>query len=107
MTISNGTSTDRQGERRWLVVGEDGRHAWLGRHSDPSPQEIAAVEASLSAQGLAGWLATAGGDYWRRRSRLVLLEVRPLGTPVVAFADAVLAFEAMRAAALEPARCAA
>ena len=95
------------GERRWLVLCTDGRHTWLGRHSDPSPEEIAAVEGSLSAQGLAGWLAAAGGDYWRRRSRLVLLEVQPLGTPVVAFADAVLAFESLRAAALSPARCAA
>jgi hypothetical protein len=104
MTISK---TDHQGKRRWLVLGEDGRHAWLGRHSDPSPEEVAAAEAALVGRGLAGWLAVAQGDYWRRRSRLVLLEVQPLGTPVVAFAVAASAFEALRVAALSPARCAA
>lgn len=101
------TNLDDVNERRWMVLAEDGRHAWIGRQTDPSPEEIGAIEASLSAQGLAGWLAVAAGTYWRRRSRLVLLEVQPLGTPVVAFADAVLAFESLRAAALSPARCAA
>lgn len=102
------TNLDDVSERRWMVLAEDGRHVWIGRHTDPSPEEIASVEASLSAQGLAGWIAVAaGGYYWRRRSRIVLSEVQPLGTPLVPFGDAALAFESLRAAALSPARCAA
>jgi hypothetical protein len=91
-------------ERRWMVLSEDGRHAWLGRHSDPSPDEVATVEASLVTKGLAGWVAVLEGDYWRRRDRLVLIEVQSLGAPTVAFADAVQAFEALRTAALQPGR---
>ena len=29
------------GERRWIILGEDGRHVTMGRHSDPSPEELA------------------------------------------------------------------
>jgi hypothetical protein len=95
-----GNSMDRTGERRWLVLGEDGRHVWLGRYTDPTPEEIAAAEAALAAQGLAGWLAAMEGDYWRRRARIELIEVQTLGAPAVAFREAVTAFEAKRAGAL-------
>jgi hypothetical protein len=94
---------DRAGEQRWLVLGEDGRHVWLGRCTDPTPEKIAKAQAALVAQGLAGWLAVMEGDYWRRRTRLVLLEVQPLGAPALAFTDAARAFEARRATALAPA----
>jgi hypothetical protein len=41
----------QDGERRWIVLGTDGRHVSLGRDSDPSPEEIEAAEAALLAQG--------------------------------------------------------
>jgi hypothetical protein len=94
-------------ERRWIVLGEDGRHVTLGRHADPSPEEIAAAEAALVGQCLAGWLAVAEGDPWRRGARVRLLEVRPLAEPSVPFQGAVEAFQARRAATLAPARQAA
>jgi hypothetical protein len=103
MTISKITNRP-VGERRWLALGEDGRDVWLGRYSDHSPEEVAAVEASLMAQGLAAWLAVMEGDYWRRRSGLVLIEVQPLGAPGRAFVDAVLALQTLRAVALPRAR---
>jgi hypothetical protein len=90
-------------ERRWIVLGEDGRHVTLGRHSDLTEAEIAAAEQALAAQGLHGWLAVAAGDYWARRGRVSLLMVRPLGTPQAAFDEAAAAFEALRRRALQPA----
>lgn len=97
------TKTARQarGERRWIVLGEDGRHVTLGRESDPTEAEIAAVEQALEAQRLQGWLAIAEGDYYARRGRVSLLMVRPLGTPQVAFDAAAAAFETLRQRALQ------
>jgi hypothetical protein len=92
-----------RGERRWIVLGEDGRHVTLGRHSDPSEAEIAAAEQALAAQSLHGWLAIAEGDYYARRGRVSLLMVRPLGAPQVAFDSAAAAFEALRRRALQQA----
>lgn len=93
----------RGGERRWIVLGEDGRHVTLGRHRDPSEAEIASAEKALAAQGLHGWLAVAEGDYWAKRRKVSLLMVRPLGTPRTAFDVAAAAFEALRRRVLQPA----
>jgi len=88
-----------RGERRWIVLGEDGRHVTMGRHSDPSPDEIAQAEAGLAAQGLAGWLAVMEGAYYQR-GKPSLMMVRPLCSPQLPFADAVDAFQAARTASL-------
>jgi hypothetical protein len=50
-----------RGERRWIVLGEDGRHITMGRHSDPSPEEVAKAEAGLAAQGLLAALCRGRG----------------------------------------------
>ncbi|UFN51591.1 hypothetical protein LPC08_25340 (plasmid) [Roseomonas sp. OT10] len=93
----------RDRERRWIVLGTDGRHVTLGRHSDPTEEEVLAAERSLSANGLAGWLAVMEGDYYARRGRPGLMMVRPLAAPTGAFKDAAAAFEAARARTLQPA----
>lgn len=72
-------------DRRWLVLGEDGRHVWLGRHSDPSDDDIHAAKEGLSAQSLGGWLAVSDGDYWDLFCDFVLLPVRPLSNPTEDF----------------------
>lgn len=82
-------------ERRWIVLGEDGRHVTLGRHSDPSPAEIAQAEARLAAQGLAGWLAVMEGAYYERRIPTVMM-VRPLCNPQRQFPEALAAFQEAR-----------
>jgi hypothetical protein len=84
-----------RGERRWIVLGEDGRHVTLGRHSDPSPDEIAQAEAGLAAQGLAGWLAVMEGAYYQL-GKPSLMMVRPLCDPRRPFAEAVDAFQTAR-----------
>lgn len=93
----------RTRERRWIVLGTDGRHVTLGRHSDPSEEEIVTAEHALAAQGGAGWLAILEGDYWNRRSKLSMMMVKPLANPASSFEDAVVAFEMSRKRALQPA----
>jgi hypothetical protein len=97
--MKNDTNQPRS-ERRWIVLGEDGRHVTLGRHSDPSPDEIAQAEAGLAAQGLAGWLAIMEGNYYQPRKPAVMI-VRPFCDPQRPFAEAVEAFQAARQANLD------
>jgi hypothetical protein len=86
----------QEAERRWIVLGTDGRHVSLGRNGDPSPEEIEAAEAALLAQGHGGWLAVTNGAYWSRRARLEVLEVRRLGAPACSFVEATAAFQRRR-----------
>ena len=85
-------------EARWIVLGTDGRHVTLGRHTDPTEEEIAAAEASLSAQGMAGWLVLMKGGYYAQ-GKPSLMMVRALANPARAFADAAADFQAKRRAA--------
>ena len=86
-------------ERRWLVIGSDGRHVTLGRASDPSPDELGQVESALRGQGLAGWLVVSSGDYWSSRP-VELLMVRQLAElPGATWEAAREAFLATRKAA--------
>ena len=87
-------------ETRWVILGTDGRHVTLGRHSDPSPEEVAAAEAGLAAQGLAGWLAVMKGGYYTKREPSLMM-VRSLGDPQRSFTEAVVAFHAARKATLD------
>lgn len=92
MTTENVPS---RSERRWIVLHEDGRHFAVGRHSDPSPQEIAQAEAGLKGHGLAGWLAVMEGAYYQL-GKPSLMMVRPLCDPRRPFAEAVDAFQTAR-----------
>ena len=47
-----------------MLLAEDGRHVWLGRHSDPTDAEVDEAGRALDGQGLAGWLVVMRGDYW-------------------------------------------
>ena len=87
-------------EHRWIVLGTDGRHITLGRHTDPTENEILTAESSLVSQGLSGWLAVIEGECWSKRAKLSVMAVRPLASPSVPFAAAVTAFKEARAAAL-------
>lgn len=82
-------------ERRWLLLAETGDHSWIGRHSDPTNDEIGAAEASLRGVGVGGFLAVSEGDYWSG-GPLSLLEVRSLNCPSVSFESAVAKFLAKR-----------
>ena len=67
-------------EVRWIILGTDGRHVTLGRHTDPLPEDIAQAEASLNAQGLAGWLVVMKGGYYLPQEPFLMM-IRPLCQP--------------------------
>jgi len=81
------TAKERSRERRWIVLGTDGRYVTLGRASDPSDEEVRGAEEALRAQGLAGWLAVMEGNPYVGKAPC-LMEVRPLAGPAVPFAEA-------------------
>lgn len=84
------TARDRSRERRWVVLGTDGRYVTLGRASDPSEEEVRGAEDALRAQGLAGWLAIMEGNP-HVGAVPHLMEVCPLAGPALSFADAAAA----------------
>jgi len=65
-------------EARWIVITNDGHHAWLGRDSNPTVEELDALTLQLNAKGIVGWVAVLKGDYWARRSALEIILVRLL-----------------------------
>jgi hypothetical protein len=77
-------------ETRWIVLGTDGRHVTMGRHSDPSPEEVEQAERGLAVM--------KGGYYVRRKPSLMM--VRPLANPARPFEEAAAEFEAKRKATL-------
>ena len=89
-------------ERRWIILAQDGRHVTMGRAAPPTDAEIGAAAAALTAQGLAGWLATLDGSYWSRR-RVTLASVQMLGDGAsLHWPTAITAFDAARRRALPP-----
>ncbi len=64
-------------EKRWAIITQDGRHSWLGRHTDPSEEELTRTTAALAQQGLSGWLAVTEGVYYSH-GKLTVMMVRPL-----------------------------
>jgi len=65
-------------ERRWIVLGQDGRHVTLGRSAPPSAsgQSTAIRNGVKAARG--AWIATLDGDYWGR-GRVTLAPVQTIG----------------------------
>ena len=89
-------------EKRWIILAQDGRHVTMGRAAPPSVAEVETAAAALTAQGLAGWLATLDGSYWSRR-RVTLGPVQMLGDgTTLDWPAATSAFEAARQLALRP-----
>ena len=85
-------------ERRWIILAADGRHSTLGRSAPPDEEEVAKAASALAALGLTGWYVILDGDYWSRRTPVVLTAVRPLaGASDAEWSVAVAAFEALRA----------
>jgi len=93
---STGRRQAMAGERRWIILSEDGRHATLGRHTDPFDVEIRAAGDGLQAQGLGGWLAVMEGSYHRTRSTVTLMMVRQVAPCPVTWEQAAGAFQEIR-----------
>jgi len=82
-------------ERRWIILGDDGRHATVGRHSDPTEEELARASDALRANGQGGWLAVTEGRY-HSRDTLSVMMVRELAPARVSWPTAVAAFLSAR-----------
>ena len=54
-------------EARWITLGTDGRHVFLGR-TELSEAEVLAASNALAAQELSGWLARMWGEYYSRKN---------------------------------------
>jgi hypothetical protein len=50
------------GEKRWIILTPDGGQVSIGRHTDPSDDEIEAVAGKLRQAAIRGWLAVTEGD---------------------------------------------
>ena len=88
-------------ERRWLVLTQDGRHATLGRHSDPTPSELDAASDALRRDGVGGWLAVLDGAYYDPMAAGTLLMVRILAEPALDWPAAAEAFAERRRTSLQ------
>lgn len=86
-------------EKRWIVLAEDGRHTTIGRHSDPTEDELMDAARGLASASLGGWLALTEGVYYSRGDVSIIL-VRELAPAKVAFDDAVQLFLDKRQAAV-------
>jgi hypothetical protein len=85
-------------ESRWIVITADGGHVSVGRARALDQATIDQASNALRRQGLVGWLACLGGDYYG--SGPVSVEMlQPLAGAAAADWPAVLsAFLSRRAA---------
>ena len=82
-------------ETRWIILGRDGRHVFLGR-TEPSEAEVKTASEALAAQGISGWLARMQGDYYSR-GKVMLEPLQRIGIAYDANWQAALsAFHAAR-----------
>lgn len=72
--------SDAVSDRRWVVVGEDGRYVTIGRIFDPTEDELQEAERQLVAQGIGGWLAVMSSSP-HGPVMPSLMMVRPLASP--------------------------
>jgi len=63
-------------EKRWSVIADNGAHVWLGRHTDPSEDEIDRFATQLDEQQRAAWLVVREGVYYSKAPLSVIM-VRP------------------------------
>ena len=91
-------------ERRWIILGEDGRYVTVGRNTDPTHEELAKAADALRAGGQGGWLAVTEGHYYRPRERVSVMMVRELAPTHATWEAAVDAFLAARRHATEARR---
>jgi hypothetical protein len=83
------------GEKRWIVLTADGGHVSIGRHTDPSEEELKRAAQQLRAAGTGGWLAVMEGAYYSR-GNVTLLMVREIAPTATSWPEAAEAFQRRR-----------
>jgi hypothetical protein len=82
-------------ERRWIVLSEDGRHVTIGRHTDPTEEQLNLAAIELRENSLGGWLAVTEGQYYLRQ-KLSVMMVRELAPTSTTWEAALAAFNMLR-----------
>ncbi|WP_424814528.1 hypothetical protein [Roseococcus sp. YIM B11640] len=83
-------------ERKWIVLGEDGRHVTIGRNSDPTVEEIEIASKALRDTGMGGWLAIQEGSYFSAHQVPHIFIVRELSPTAIPSDIAIQQFEKAR-----------
>jgi hypothetical protein len=91
------------GEKRWIILTPDSGRVSIGRHTDPSDDEIEAIAGKLRQVGTGRWLAVVEGSYYRR-GKVTLLMVREIVPSRGGWGAAVAAFEQTRRGTNAPPR---
>ena len=66
-----------------MALVEDGRHSWLGRHSEPTPDELERSAAILRQRGLAGWLLSPiPNGHWKTTTFVAALRNSGMVAPM-------------------------
>lgn len=61
---------------RWVLLTESGEYSTLGRHREPSEDDIAAAESALARAGQSGWLAVMSHSaHYRGTPELVMVRL--------------------------------
>ncbi len=88
-------------EKRWIVLADDGLHVTMGRHTDPSEDEIVRAGDALRATGVGGWLAVTEGVYYSS-GLLSVVMVREIAPARQTWEAAISAFMARRQQSMDP-----
>lgn len=83
---------ERSRERRWIIIAASGQYVTMGRHSDPTLEELQEAEEALRAQGKSGWLAVMDGNPYVGPLPTLMM-VRPLADPAEPWEEAVAAYQ--------------
>jgi hypothetical protein len=88
-------ATEGKRERRWIILGDDGWHVTVGRHTDPSPEEVDRAAEILRQTGAGGWLAVTDGLYYGRGGLSVMM-VREIAPSRRTWEEALVLFHGTR-----------
>ncbi len=87
-------------DRRWVIIGDDGRHVTIGRHSDPSEIDLLRAAEALRGTNSGGWLAITEGNYYSAEGKFSVMMVRELVPSLISWEIASKEFLRLRTHAL-------
>jgi hypothetical protein len=79
---------------RWIILTEDGHINTIGRHTEPSQEDIDGAENAMEAAGVRGWLALMDRSA-HAAGQPEFTMVREMRGPKVSFQEAVARFAAL------------
>ena len=76
---------------RWIILLESGEYALMGRHSEPTLDELHEMETRMAATGVRGWLAIMDRSEYASGTPEFHM-IRPILAPGTSFEAAVAKF---------------